>query len=377
MIPLTLPHIPLPERPIPLWLLMGGMSPEHEVSLSSALTALGRFEPGRYRVRPVCIRRDGRWCLAPEPLSAPLSAEETQRLRAEFTALTPAWPLVTTAQALVEIERDRPRLAVIIMHGPQGEDGRIQGLLEGVGVPYTGSGVVASALAMDKRHCQRLLRSLGLPVPEFVVVEAAEWRADGRAVACRVAREIGLPCVVKPSACGSSVGITIARAEEAVHSGLQTAFAHDEVALCERHIDGPEVTCGVLEIWRPERRAHETVALATTEIIPREGEFFDYHCKYTPGASQEITPARLDAALTAEIQRLALAVHRAVGARGFSRVDFRLAGGRQPFVLEINTIPGLTPTSLLPQGAAALGIDYSALLTLIVEGALATASPEE
>jgi D-alanine-D-alanine ligase len=370
--PLALPRFTPRAAPIRLWLLMGGMSPEHEVSLSSALTALEQFEPGHFLVRGVCIRRDGRWCLAPEMGPAPLDVNATARLRAEFTAKTPAWPLLSPAAALAEIERDHPALAVIIMHGPQGEDGRIQGLLEGIGLPYTGSGVASSALAMDKRLCQRLLRGHGLPVPDFAVIDRAAWLADGPAAERETLSRLGLPCVVKPNAGGSSVGITIARDPAAWRVGVEEAFARDPagMVLCERFIDGPEITCGVLDI--PQGDGFREVALVPTEIIPREGEFFDYHCKYTAGASEEITPARIGDAMTREIQRLSLEVHRAVGASGFSRVDFRLEGGRTPLILEINTIPGLTPTSLLPQGAAALGITYAALLNIIVYGALNT-----
>jgi D-alanine-D-alanine ligase len=139
------------------------------------------------------------------------------------------------------------------------------------------------------------------------------------------------------------------------------------VVICERFIEGMEVTCGVLEV--PGQHGLEPHALVPTEIVPRGGTFFDYNAKYTPGASEEITPARLSPELTQEIRRLSLEVHGAVGARGFSRTDFIVDRSGQPHVLEINTIPGLTPTSLLPQGAAACGIDFSHLLTILIEGA--------
>jgi D-alanine-D-alanine ligase len=354
----ALPAFPLPETPTPAWLLTGGMSPEHEVSLSSAMTVLQNLERGRFRVRPVCIRRDGRWCLAPEFLTAPLEEAEARALHAEFTSPSPRWDCLTAEEALAALRRDAPALAFIVMHGPQGEDGRMQALLEEAGVNYTGSGVEASALAMDKRRTQRLLAQRGLTVARFAVIE--------RENAVHAAVEAsGFPCVVKPVAGGSSVGVTPVRERASLMAAVGAAFELDpEAVLIEELLEGTEVTCGVLDL--PDG---ETVALAPTEILPCAGPFFDYRAKYTPGACEEITPARVSEAMTVDLRRLAVETHRIVGARGFSRTDF-IIRGETPHILEINTIPGLTPTSLLPQGAAAVGIDFRTMMNVIAMSAL-------
>lgn len=366
--PIDLPAFPPPPRPVHLWLLMGGVSPEHEVSLSSGLTVLSKFAPGRYAVRPVCIRRDGRWCLGPDFVPAPAGESLIAEARAEFTAAQPGWETATLPRALEEIGRDAPEVAFIVMHGPQGEDGRIQAVLEMAGINYTGSGVAASALAMDKARTLGLLRSRGVTVAPSVLLEAEEWRRDPARAERETLAVTGLPCVIKPNEGGSSVGLTIAHGGTAWREGVGKAFALDARAvLCERYLAGRELTCGVIEVPRGE--ACEAVALAPTEIIPREGEFFDYHCKYDPGASEEITPARLTDSQTREVQAISLRVHRLAGARGLSRTDFILTADGRPHVLEINTIPGMTPTSLLPQGAAARGVDYPTLLTVLVEAA--------
>lgn len=371
-----MPHLPSPPQfpplshPRSLWLLMGGMSPEHEVSLSSALTALTHFQPGRYTIRPICIRRDGLWCTPPAFLPAPLSEDQVAQIRSQFTGDTPSWPLIPQSDVSPLAESDRPDLAVIIMHGPQGEDGQIQAFLESLGLNYTGSGVEASALAMDKPRSQAKFAEIGIPIPTFHAVDAATWREEPDRVHQEANARIGFPAVVKPASGGSSVGVTIVHSADAFQQAMDAALEHDHSrAMVEKMIKGRELTCGVLEL--PEGEAVTPVVLTPTEIIPREGDFFDYHCKYAAGASEELTPAPLTAEMTKQVQDLALKAHRAVGARGMSRTDFMLSEEGELAVLEINTIPGMTPTSLLPQGAASIGIDYGLLLTTLVEGALA------
>jgi D-alanine-D-alanine ligase len=219
----------------------------------------------------------------------------------------------------------------LALHGGRGEDGTLQTLLEMVGVPYTGSGRLGSAMAMDKDVSKRLFQVAGVPTAQWVMAPADR---------ARVARDFGWPVVVKPSKQGSTVGLSVVK--RAV-----VARRYDDEVMIEGFVPGRELTVGVLE----------GEALAVGEIIPRH-EIFDYECKYTPGMSQEIFPADLPPAVTAECRRLGLLAHEALKLGGYSRVDFRLTAAGELFCLEVNTLPGMTATSLLPQSAAAVGIEF-------------------
>jgi D-alanine-D-alanine ligase len=256
-------------------------------------------------------------------------------------------------------EADDIDVALVILHGPFGEDGTVQGLLDLLGIPYQGAGVLGSAAAMNKLAAKRLYAQCGLPVPAYRVIDTESgFDAD----ACIA--DIGLPLVVKPVAAGSSVGMTIVRDASALKPAVQSAFAFDRQVLAEAFVDGVEVTGGVIG-------NDDVEALPLIEIIPGEGhEFFDYAAKYTPGATQEICPARIDADLTEKAQRYAVEAHMALFCRGYSRTDMILKDG-EFYVLETNTIPGMTQTSLFPQAAAAAGMDFTRLLDRLIELALA------
>jgi D-alanine-D-alanine ligase len=263
---------------------------------------------------------------------------------------------------LPRLVADAPRIdaALIILHGAYGEDGTVQGLLDLLDIPYQGSGVLGSAVAMNKLAAKRLYQQAGLPIPDFLVAHRGT-QVDTAATAQR----LGMPLVVKPVVGGSSVGITIARCPQDLQEALDTAYEHDASVLVEAYVQGTEITAGVLG-------NDELEALPIIEIIPdHQHEFFDYVAKYTAGASEEICPARIDAELTAKAQRLAMEAHRALFCRGYSRTDMMLRG-REIFILETNTIPGMTATSLLPRAARAAGIDFGHLLdrliTLSLEG---------
>jgi D-alanine-D-alanine ligase len=244
--------------------------------------------------------------------------------------------------------------ALIIMHGRGGEDGTLQGLLDLLGVPYQGSGVLGSAIGMNKELSKILYQQAGLLVPKALFFNREEAPA-----AATVADHLGLPVVIKPVNEGSSIGITIAKSVADLDEGLKAAFAHDRRVLVEEHITGVEVTGGVLG-------NDELTALPLVEIIPSANyAFFDYEAKYTPGASTEIVPARLDAELTRRAQACAAAAHRALHCRGYSRTDMLVRDGRI-YLLETNTIPGMTATSLFPQAAAAAGIPFPQLLDTLI-----------
>jgi D-alanine-D-alanine ligase len=226
----------------------------------------------------------------------------------------------------------------LALHGGRGEDGTIQTLLEMIGVPYTGSGRLGSAMAMDKDISKRLFRCADVPTPDWVMAPAA--RAD-------VERQFGWPAVVKPSKQGSTVGLSVVKDPKQYEAAVGLARQYDDEVMIERFVPGRELTVGILE----------GRALAVGEIIPRH-EIFDYECKYTPGMSQEIFPADLPAATAKECSRLGVLAHHALKLGGYSRVDFRLTPEGDLFCLEVNTLPGMTATSLMPQAASAVGIEF-------------------
>jgi D-alanine-D-alanine ligase len=261
---------------------------------------------------------------------------------------------------LVRLVRDAPGLdiALVIMHGRGGEDGTLQGLLDLLELPYQGSGVLASAMAMNKELSKELYRQAGLKVSRALVLSRKET-PDLKAIADR----LGLPVVIKPVHEGSSIGIAKAGTLEKLASGLEAAFGHDYRVLVEEFLEGVEVTGGVLG-------NAELTALPLVEIIPSEHyDFFDYEAKYKAGASTEICPARLDEATTRKAQEIALTAHRALRCRGYSRTDM-IVQGEDIYVLETNTIPGMTATSLFPQAARAYGLEFPQLLDRLVELAL-------
>ncbi len=306
-------------KKLQLALLAGGKSGEREVSLKGAEEVSRTLDPQKYEVR----RYD------------------------------PATDLVRLAQDANTLDA-----AFILLHGPFGEDGTVQGFLDLLGIPYQGSGVLGSAIAMDKNLSKILYRNSGLKVPEWHMASKEDISDPGK-----ILDSLGLPLVIKPARQGSSLGMTIARSGDDIPAGLQKAFAIDRQVMVEEFIEGREITGGVIG-------NDELTALPLVEIIPGEQfEFFDYEAKYQPGASREICPAELEDPLTIRAQQYALTAHKALQLRGYSRTDM-IVSGDDIYVLETNTIPGMTPTSLLPQGAAAAGLDFPALLDRLIELAM-------
>jgi D-alanine-D-alanine ligase len=320
--------------------LMGGVSSEHEVSLKSGAMVSGNIDRAKYDVIQVVITHEGYWKY-------------------------PGEDLLDIYHALPRLRVLRVDCVFIALHGPFGEDGRLQGMFDALGMPYTGSGCAASALAMDKIHSKAVARQAGVRVADQFLLTRQEWDADYGAVLARVEKEFGYPCLIKSPCQGSSIGMAIPKDEAHFKKGLLDVFMYGDLVMVEEFIKGTEVTCAVLDVepGKPPR------ALPVTEICPVDSEFFDYHAKYTPGACKEITPARISSEATKKVQAVAERVHGVVGCKGFSRSDLILDGD-DPVWIEVNTIPGMTETSLYPQAAAAAGISFPQMLTLFVEEAL-------
>lgn len=328
---------------------------------------IAALDPARFDVLPVEITREGHWLPRPDLLRLPaggVGGAPSHGAGAPGSAAAGTM-LVREARQIDEVVGGGAvDVAFIAMHGPYGEDGTIQGMLELLGIPYTGSGVLASALAMDKLRSRQVLQANGIPVPAYVVVEGDGWSKEPAKITGRVARDLGYPCVVKPNAVGSSIGVAVARDEASLPVAVEQALKYGDVVLIEEYLRGTELTCAVVE----DPATGDARTLPLIEIVPKR-EFFTYEAKYVPGAAEEIVPARIPAAAATQAEQIALRVHRVLGCEGFSRVDMFLAGGNI-LVLEANTIPGMAQGSLIPLAARAAGIEFPDLLRRIVENAL-------
>jgi len=354
--------------------LTGGTSAEREVCLKSGGRVMDALDPERYEARALDLAAitSGRAGELARALMAP-EGEEPKRLSPSAAESGKSREMQATSAALIRqggalvrpeaAEQDaRPDVVFIALHGGTGENGTVQGMLELLGIPYTGSGVLASALAMDKIMSKKIFEREGIPTPKWVPLKAARRGSAEKAVM----DSVGLPCVVKPACEGSTIGVTVVKRAEELAPALDTAFQHGPQALAEEFIEGTEITGPVLG-------NDDARVLPLVEIVPAGG-FYDYDAKYTPGATEEIVPARLPAAEAERARELTLAAHHALGCRGFSRVDMIVSRG-DVYVLEVNSIPGLTDTSLVPRAAEADGISFSQLAERIIELALEEHGP--
>ena len=323
---------------------MGGRSSEHDVSLASARAVVEELAR-RYDVREIEIGRDGRWELGPgrphvRALAAGEAGEGGLPLPADGGALEPF--------AGVDV-------VFPVLHGPFGEDGTVQGLLELAGVAYVGAGVTASALCMDKDLFKAVMRDNDVPVARSITVR--RWDRG------RVENPFGYPVVIKPARLGSSVGITVARSPEDFERGVELAFAHDEKILLEEFVAGVEVECSVLGNEEP-------IASLPGEIVPLASDWYDYAAKYDEGGMELVVPARISTRAAERVQELAVAAYVAADCEGMARVDFFVREDGEVVVNELNTIPGFTATSVYAKLFEASGIPYAELLDRLVELAL-------
>ena len=268
---------------------------------------------------------------------------------------------------LVRLAADAPEIdfAFILLHGLHGEDGTMQGFLDLLGVPYQGSGVLGSAIAMDKHLAKELFRLHGLPVADWLVLDDVNQVSAGELL-----ERFGLPVVIKPVHEGSSLGLTLARLREQLLQGIERALAHDSQIIVEKYIEGRELTVGVFG-------NKQLTALPVIEIVPGPGfDFFNYDAKYQAGATEEICPARISKDITIQAQQHAQVAHKALRLRGYSRTDMILDAHGSLYLLETNTIPGMTATSLMPQAAAVHGLSFPKFLELLIELGLEGRSKE-
>jgi D-alanine-D-alanine ligase len=360
------PHESRPRR-IRIGVVFGGRSGEHEVSLASAASVLSAIDPERYEVVPMGIARDGQWLVGGDPLRALAEAAGVSLALPPPGVAAGGDPgarlaRVPTAGGLPAGIAARLDVVFPVLHGPYGEDGTLQGLLELADVPYVGAGVLASAVGMDKATMKAVFRAHGLPVVPHLVVREHEWAEERDAVARRIGAELGYPCFVKPSNLGSSVGISKVREPAALADAIALALRHDRKAVVERAVVAREVEVSVLGNDHPE-------ASVPGEIRPGR-EWYDYEAKYTDGIATIVIPAPLPDGLAREFQRLAVAAFRAVDAAGLARVDFFLEGEARIWVNEINTIPGFTRFSAYPRLWEASGLPYPKLVDRLIELAL-------
>ena len=323
--------------------LMGGTSAERDVSLASGI-----------RITEA-LRARGHEVVAVDTVSGLLTAADEQRLLAGGVVKTippDTKALVRMNAAMQGTLRALPTADVLFLalHGGQGEDGTLQALLDLTGVPYTGSGHLASALAMDKDLSKHLFRAAGVPTADWLMAPATSEQVEAT---------LGFPVIVKPSKQGSTVGLSIVRTRAELQPAIDEAFVHDDEVMIEQFIAGRELTVGVL--------GDETLPVG--EIIPKH-EIYDYECKYTPGMAVEEFPARLTDDETKTVQSLARKAFVALKLRGYARIDFRMSPDGTFYCLEANTLPGMTQTSLIPQAAAAAGISFPELCDRIVQLAL-------
>ncbi|MFM7617932.1 MAG: D-alanine--D-alanine ligase family protein [Actinomycetes bacterium] len=341
-------------------LIFGGRSAEHDVSRVTATSVARALDPARYEVVPVAITQDGRWLDAPgarallADIDAPPPAEGLPVDGVALDAIGAAVAVPGGAALSIDV-------VIPLVHGPYGEDGTLQGLLELAGLPYVGSGVLGSAVGMDKSMMKRVLVACGVPV--------AAWRehrdGDDLAAFCdAVVADLGLPCFVKPANMGSSVGVSKAHDRAELEAAVRYALRYDEWVLAEEAITGREIEVAVLGDRRPE-------ASRPGEIVPG-AEFYTYADKYETGSAELLAPALLTEAQEAEVRQLALDAFSACRLEGMARVDFFLEEpGRGFLVNEVNTIPGFTPISMYPRLWGISGVPYPELLDRLIDLAIA------
>jgi D-alanine-D-alanine ligase len=354
----------------------GGRSAEHEVSISSAESVLRAMDRDRFEPYLIYIDRDGRWRLPSGPapeltdgerlahlLGSETPAEHSARLGRRVDeplsrSLMAIDDAALQARSALRSLAEAIDLAFLVVHGPYGEDGTLQGFLEMAGIPYIGAGVLASAVCMDKVVFKDLMRGHALPVVEYCWFRRTHWDREPEHVLGTVADRLGPSCVVKPARLGSSVGMTLVHDPAELPDALEEAFAYDAKAIIEEYVPGArELECGVLGNEAP-------IVFEPGEVISHR-EFYDYEAKYTDGLADVLPRADVEPDLAARLKELALAAYRAVDCAGMARVDFLVPGDRI-YISEMNTLPGFTATSMYPKQAEQAGVPLPELIERLI-----------
>ena len=350
--------------------VFGGRSGEHEVSLASAASVFKNLNPERYEAVPIKIEKDGRWTLPDRPPALEKAADVIAGRSEPATTSLQAYPVAHPgSETLLRVDRSQQAATVTglaldvvfpVLHGPYGEDGTVQGLLELANVPYVGAGVLASAVGMDKAMMKLVFAASGLPICDYVVVSKREWKRDERAAMHHVVNRLGFPVFVKPANLGSSVGISKAKHATELRRAIDLASEFDRKIVVEAAVpNAREIEVAVLGNDEPE-------ASVPGEVIPSR-EFYDYRAKYVDDDSQTVIPADLTESQASDARRLALEAFKALDGSGLARVDFLLARDTGMLYLnELNTLPGFTTISMYSKMWAASGVDYAMLLDRLI-----------
>ena len=317
---------------------MGGPSSEREISLITGQAVFENLDKQKYSSTLVEMSKDGKFFIV------------QKNKKSKFNFL-----------GLAKVKFD---VVFIAMHGTPGEDGGVQGMLEVLGVKYTGPGVLSSALAMNKVYAAQVYLANGLPHPDFVHFKKDAWKRNQDWIINDIVSKVGFPMVVKPVDQGSAVGVSKIKSHDELVKVFEKTIKLFPSLMAQKFIKGQEATCGVLE------KDGLAMALPPTHILPNLGEFYDYKSKYSTGGSTHICPADFGEITNEQIQNLAILAHKALNCRGMSRTDIFVADDKKLYILETNTIPGMTPTSLFPEAAAKAGIGFSKMLDYIVKAAL-------
>jgi len=352
-------------KKINLAVIFGGQSGEHEVSLSSARGVMKNLDREKYSIIPIAITKGGNWLIGDKGAEY-IKMNEDKIGKEGAIGLEESQKLVTISDEEKSLSNyaegnagGKIDLVFPILHGPYGEDGRLQGMLDMLGVPYVFSGVLAHAIGMNKPKAKIIAANSGVPVAkDLVITKSEKYNLD------EIIEKLSLPLMVKPSELGSSVGISLAKTKENLEKGIQDAYTHGDEVILEQYIKGKEFTVTVMGSVDPQ-------ALAVTEIIPLISEFYDYKAKYEDGGSKHVCPAEISKEDEKKLKGYAVSTFKAIGCQDLARVDFLWSEKVQEYYFtDINTIPGMTPTSLAPEAAKLAGMNFTQFLDKLIEEAM-------